>query len=212
MPIPTQSSELARKSLRESAAERIKAAIFDGSLKPGERLVDQELQNWLGISRTPLREALNDLTRIGLIETVAQRYTRVVSPQPEDRKDILQTLGALVGGVVRVTVPHLSDLQREELSGAIAELQRITLARETVDHGEKGWAMVDQFIDACPNPYLVTATRETIDALAFKLALTRTGSSTAWDRAHDGYERLLNALQEGDAIAAELAIETVFHL
>ncbi|WP_324170120.1 GntR family transcriptional regulator [Microbacterium oxydans] len=56
-------------SLREVAVDRIRATIFDGTLVPGERLSDEELQRWLGMSRTPVREALSGLTRIGLVET-----------------------------------------------------------------------------------------------------------------------------------------------
>lgn len=57
----------------------------------------------VGGSRTPIREALNDLARVGLVEMEVQRYTRLAMPSPEDRTEVLQTLGATVGEVVRVT-------------------------------------------------------------------------------------------------------------
>ena len=212
MPIPRENPEVERKSLRHIAAERIKAAIFDGSFEPGERLNDQELQDWLGISRTPVREALNDLARVGLVEMAAQRYTRVAKARPEDRTDILQTLGALVGGVVRVTVPLLTDAQREGLLEEIAAVIALVEKRDTMGHGARAWAMVDMFIVACPNDYLVRATRDSIDALAYQLAVTRTETSTTWDRLDEGYPRLHSALIAEDAVAAELAIETVFRL
>ena len=109
MPVPSANPPVERRSLREVAVERIRTAIFDGTLEPGEHLNDGELQSWLGISRTPIREALNDLARVGLIEMAAQRYTRVALPDPAQRTEVMQTLGAMLGGVVRVTVPGLSD-------------------------------------------------------------------------------------------------------
>jgi len=212
MPVPTQLPDVERKSLRESAMEQIRAAIFDGTLEPGEHLNDQELQAWLGISRTPIREALNDLAQVGLVEMAAQKYTRVALPTPEDRTKVLQTLGALVGGVVRVTLPTLTDEQRSRAVNVVEGLIASVEARDTFDHGAKVWAMVDQIVEDCPNPFLVRAAQGQIDALAFQLSVTRTEGSTHWDRLEDGYPRLLAAVKSGDAIAAELAIETVFDL
>lgn len=212
MPVPTRLPEVERKSLRDAAVEQIRAAIFDGTLEPGEHLNDQELQSWLGISRTPIREALNDLARVGLIEMAPQKWTRVALPTPNDRMQILQTLGALVGGVVRVTVPTLTDEQRGLAVKVVEGVIATVVARDTFEHGAKAWAMVDLIIDVCPNEYLVRAARDQIDSLAFQLSVTRTAESTDWARLDDGYPRLLEAVKTGDAIAAELAIETVFHL
>ena len=52
-------------------------AILDGRLPAGERLRDQELAERLGVSRTPVREALQRLERTGLVEVAPNRYTRV---------------------------------------------------------------------------------------------------------------------------------------
>lgn len=54
-------------------------AIQDGTLEPGERLNDDQLTAWLGVSRTPVREAIARLASEGLIEMAANRYTRVAS-------------------------------------------------------------------------------------------------------------------------------------
>jgi DNA-binding GntR family transcriptional regulator len=57
----------------------IRDAIVDGTLAPGERLNDLDLADWLGISRTPVREALARLEQAGLVQTKPGRYT-IVSP------------------------------------------------------------------------------------------------------------------------------------
>ncbi|MFZ4842172.1 GntR family transcriptional regulator [Mycetocola saprophilus] len=212
MPIASGGAPVARKSLRESAAEQIRAAILDGTLQPGENLNDGELQEWLGISRTPVRDALNDLARYGLIEMAPQRYTRVAKPRPEDRTLIMQTLGALVGGVVRVTVPGLTEEQREQLIIAVRTAAGTVLGRDHESHGKLGWDMVYLFLDLCPNHILVAATRDRIDGLGYQLTITRDAASTDWAALEAGYPALIDALQAGDSIAAELAIETVFQL
>ncbi|WP_187977887.1 GntR family transcriptional regulator [Mycetocola sp. JXN-3] len=212
MPIASGGAPVARKSLRESAAEQIRAAILDGTLQPGENLNDGELQEWLGISRTPVRDALNDLARYGLIEMAPQRYTRVAKPRPEDRTLIMQTLGALVGGVVRVTVPGLTEEQRDQLIIAVRTAAGTVLGRDYESHGKLGWDMVYLFLDYCPNHILVAATRDRIDGLGYQLTITRDAVSTDWAALEAGYPALIDALQAGDSIAAELAIETVFQL
>ncbi len=83
MPVPVNDAPLERDLLRDQAYATIRDAIVDGTLAPGERLRDQELCAWLGLSRTPVREALSRLEQDGLVETEPQRYTRVT---PLDRR------------------------------------------------------------------------------------------------------------------------------
>ena len=68
---------MSRSLLRDQAYEALRDAIEEGVLEPGERLNEADLVGWLGISRTPIREALTRLERGGLIETTPGRLTRV---------------------------------------------------------------------------------------------------------------------------------------
>jgi len=78
MPIPTFTPDTApRRLLRDVVFEKMLAAIVDGTLEPGERLNDDELVKWLGVSRTPVREAITKLHAYGLVEIEANRFTKV---------------------------------------------------------------------------------------------------------------------------------------
>lgn len=79
MPVPGGHGLVARSLLREDAYRAIRDAIVEGTLAPGERLNDQDLVEWLGVSRTPVREALARLEQSGLVRTKPGRYT-MVSP------------------------------------------------------------------------------------------------------------------------------------
>ncbi|GAA3601656.1 GntR family transcriptional regulator [Kineosporia mesophila] len=68
MPVPHASAATPRTLLRDRALVALRAAIVDGTLEPGERLVDAELCAWLGVSRTPVREALTHLEKTGLVQ------------------------------------------------------------------------------------------------------------------------------------------------
>ena len=68
MPVPVERGRHRRSLLREQAYESLRDAIVDGTLAPGEKLRDPELEEWLGVSRTPIREAFQQLESEGLIE------------------------------------------------------------------------------------------------------------------------------------------------
>jgi DNA-binding GntR family transcriptional regulator len=79
MPVPSPSAPPNRTLLREHAFHALRAAIVDGTLTPGEKLVDTELCAWLGVSRTPVREALAHLEKTGLVQIKPGSRT-VVAP------------------------------------------------------------------------------------------------------------------------------------
>ena len=75
-PVPAET--LPRRALlREDVLARLRDAIVDGTLAPGEQLRDGDLAAWLGVSRTPVREALLELGRAGLVRAVPGRSTAV---------------------------------------------------------------------------------------------------------------------------------------
>jgi DNA-binding GntR family transcriptional regulator len=67
VPVPLQTVERPRRLLRDDVYVRLRDAIVDGTLAPGEQLRDSELAVWLAVSRTPVREALLRLQRAGLV-------------------------------------------------------------------------------------------------------------------------------------------------
>lgn len=99
MPMPTD--PVSRVTLADEAYLRIEAAILDGTLEPSERLRDQDLAHWLGISRTPIRHALDRLMNQGLVEMERNRYTRVAPFDPSGVRGAVEVAGDLWSGAVR---------------------------------------------------------------------------------------------------------------
>jgi DNA-binding GntR family transcriptional regulator len=109
-----------RSLLRENAYRWIRDAIVDGTLAPGERLNDAELAEWLGVSRTPVREALTRLEESGLVQTKPGRYT-MVSPLDAVAARAAQTVTAAMHELaVREAVPRLSADEIEAMRAANA--------------------------------------------------------------------------------------------
>ncbi|WP_223693142.1 GntR family transcriptional regulator [Leifsonia poae] len=104
MPMPS-TDHVPRISLSDEAYARIETAILDGALAPTERLRDQDLVDWLGISRTPIRHALDRLAEHGLVEMQRNRYTRVAPFDIAGVRGALEVAGDLWSGAVRRGLP-----------------------------------------------------------------------------------------------------------
>ena len=98
MPIPEDSQPINRLSMREEVFNTLLKWIMDGVLRPGEKILDKDLAKRLGVSRTPVREALRRLEDKEPIESSANRWTRVAEvsiEEPEKIYPIIWTLEEL---------------------------------------------------------------------------------------------------------------------
>ncbi|MGN8051179.1 GntR family transcriptional regulator [Curtobacterium sp. 22159] len=208
MPVPT-SAPTEHQLLRDTVRQKIHDAIMDGTLEPGERLNDDELIAWLGVSRTPIREALSQLARAGLIEMAPNRYTRVTTPDPAEVVEALQTLGVLFGGVVRLAVPRLGATAKKKI---LAKLDATIADYESHDVSAVNHDALDVFalyVEECGNENLQRVCRDTMDGLAFRLRLPNLDELVDWDQQTADFRRLREATASGDNIAAELATEAI---
>ena len=97
MPIPRTPDPLPPTPLRRQEAERrLRNAIARGDLAPGERITEDELAAWLGVSRTPVREALSRLAAAGLVTLDANRGARVTPLDPAEMLDLVKVSRLLV--------------------------------------------------------------------------------------------------------------------
>jgi len=114
--------------LGDEVYARLGEAILDGRLASGARLRDQELAEWLGVSRTPVREALQRLERVGLVEVSPHRYTRV--SQPNRQTDTAELVAFNMGLAVRMASARAED---EELTLALERLDEVIAASRADD-------------------------------------------------------------------------------
>ena len=92
MPLPQTETRINRSLARDEAYERIRDWIIDGTLRPDEILRDQQIAQSMGVSRTPVREALRRLEDEGFVETALNRWTRVA---PLDLRKAIEIYGVL---------------------------------------------------------------------------------------------------------------------
>ena len=118
MPIPENAPAIDRRLLRDDVYHRLRDAIVDGSLAPGEQLRDGELAAWLGVSRTPVREALLRLAEAGLVVAQPGRSTTVSSMDLRDVRDARDVVAAMHELAVREAVGSLTPADLEAMHQA----------------------------------------------------------------------------------------------
>ena len=118
---PTRMIE--RRVLRDEVRERLMEDILSGKLQPGERIVETRVAKELGLSQTPVREALRDLELLGFVVTSAFRGATVRRVSPEDWAEIYPIRAALEGVAARAAAARISDDDVRHLRGLIETMR-----------------------------------------------------------------------------------------
>lgn len=121
---------LASSPVVSSVFDTILAAVHDGTLQPGQRISDAELAEELGVSRTPVREALQRLREIGIIEASPSRFTRIAVVSPQQTADAMVVWVALYGALVTEVIPRTTP---ETIAAMREDNARFMLALEALD-------------------------------------------------------------------------------
>ena len=107
--------------LREQVTAVLRQAILDFSLEPGQRLIERELIERLGVSRTTVREAIRELAAEGLVTVVPQKGAIVSTPSLDEAVDLYEVRAALESLVVRRFVERATDEQVDRLQQTVEE-------------------------------------------------------------------------------------------
>ncbi|NMO00877.1 GntR family transcriptional regulator [Gordonia sp. TBRC 11910] len=124
MPLPNTSRPIEKAKLRDTIYDTLLEWIVDGTLEPGERIRDAELAEHLGVSRTPVREALQQLGHEGLIETMASRSTCVAPLDIAGADHLYPIVWTLDAFAVRLAAAHYGRTERDQMAIANAKLSR----------------------------------------------------------------------------------------
>ena len=110
--------------LRDVVFKTLRQAILTGDLKPGERLMEIHLANKLGVSRTPIREAIRKLELEGLVTMVPRRGAQVAQITEKSMSDVLEVRRALDELAVELACLRITDEEKEKLKEACAAFEK----------------------------------------------------------------------------------------
>ncbi|MET8927257.1 GntR family transcriptional regulator [Streptomyces sp. NPDC004623] len=118
------SNQATGRAGRSAVAGGIKEALAAGDMVPGQRLVEQELSEVFGATRSSVREALQDLAAEGLVELIPRRGARVRVISVEEAVQIAECRALLEGLCARRAAEYASDTVRRELQDIGADMRR----------------------------------------------------------------------------------------
>ena len=116
--------------LRDVVFNTLRQAILRGELKPGERLMEIQLANKLGVSRTPIREAIRKLELEGLVLVIPRKGAEVADIKEKSLRDVLEVRKALEELSVQLACEKITKEEIEELKEAAETFKK---AQKTKD-------------------------------------------------------------------------------
>lgn len=189
-------------ALADQIFDLVGSAIVDGVLEPGEKVNDKEVAAALGISRTPVREALQRLTWVGLVEVSPSRYTRVTQVTDDDVLSTLEHIGMQASTALQFAMRRMSA---DELVEAVSFLDRMIAASRADDSDAlmaESQAFIGFLVAKSGNSVFIRMMSETNLLVARNLRHVRQQEGSAAMRA-ECFEEMRNAMLLGDADAAE---------
>lgn len=125
------------KPLRDIVFETLRKAILDGDLKPGERVMEVQLAEKLGVSRTPVREAIRKLELEGLLEMIPRKGAYVADVSIKDVLNVLEVRASLEGLAASLAAERITE-------GEIASLRKSAEEFETMNKNNDRDGMVQK--------------------------------------------------------------------
>lgn len=191
-----------RSVLSDQVSQAITDGLLNGRYRPGDRLVESELSEMLGISRSPIREALVELQKAGLITKQPGRRAVIRSWSTQDLEELFAVRALLEGYAARLVASRNGELELDRLRETVVEMQQAadnddftSLVRLDLAFHEELWRMSGN-----------TLLQTVLDGLKqqFRLFLTMNWKFHGGaNRVHANHQAVIDALESGNPDTAE---------
>ena len=196
--------------LREVAYERLKEAIRDGELQPGEALPESRISSALQISRTPVREALQKLAQEGLVQIMPNRAVTVAAPSLPDALNVLHVRSLVEPEIVRLVAETITPEKLEVLWQAVADIEAAAEAGDRVAWSKADTVYHETLSNACPNALLGKLGLQMRNRIHF-LATDAQTTSARLEACTREHREIIEAIAEGDGQKAQEAMQAHIH-
>ena len=192
--------------LRDVVFKTLRQGILTGELKPGERLMEIHLANKLGVSRTPIREAIRKLELEGLVTMIPRRGAEVAQITEKSMKDVLEVRKVLDNLSVELACERITGEEKEKLKNACVDFE------DAVKTGD--FSMIAK-TDVAFHDIIVAATRnmrlsQMVNNLAeqmYRYRFEYIKDSSQHTRLIEEHREICQGIIEGDGEKALAAIE-----
>jgi DNA-binding GntR family transcriptional regulator len=185
--------------------EVLQEEILELRLRPGQRLVERELVERIGVSRTTIREVLRQLAVEGLVTTIPQKGAIVAIPSPRDAAEVYEVRALLEGLLARQFTERAGEAEVGRLREAYDAMERrYRESREPRELLRAKGAFYEVLFDGAAN----ATARAILEGFQSRLAVLRAATLAARgraDRSLDEIRAIVEAIEAGDGEAAAAA-------
>src|SRR5579863_2059876 len=189
--------------IKNQLSDQLRAEILNGSLKPGERIVEGKWAAKFGVAQASIREALNILAQAGFVTKAPGRSARVIHLSEMDVAHIYQLRGAIEGLAARLAAQSRQDLNVLQVTMDNMRESARTGDRERLIDCDLLYHLV--LCELSHNPYLIEhARRILVPLFAFvRMRVCASGQSTsAWQKDLEAHQKTIDLIREGESEVA----------
>jgi DNA-binding GntR family transcriptional regulator len=196
-----------QRNLRDQITQTLRAAVISGELRPGEVYSAPSLAAQFGVSATPVREAMLDLVKEGLIDTVRNKGFRVTEPSEKDLDDLSELRALIeVPTVRRIAEAGVDPAVIAELRPLALGIERAAAEHDLIAHVATDMQFHLRLLEQAGNPQLV----ETVRALRARSRIYGLAGLAERDElipSSAEHAQLLDLIEAGDAAGAEALMD-----
>ena len=191
--------------LRDVVFNTLRHAILKGELEPGERLMEIALAQKLGVSRTPIREAIRKLELEGLVVMVPRKGAEVADITEKDLRDVLEVRTALEELSIELAMKNMNDDDYKQLTEANKLFAKDSEGDDLIKIAEADVAFHELMYMATGNKRLIQMINNLREQMyRYRLEYIKDKSTHA--RLVDEHNRIIDAMVKND-VAAKAAIK-----
>lgn len=190
---------------KDRVAQAIRDEILSGHMEPGEELAQEALAEMLGVSRMPVREALQTLVQEGFARRLPNRHIQAVVLDSSQIHDVFRTAGVMEGELVSLALENKGKTGKNtdlDLSGTGGELRKILQSMKTAFDPEQKSQYEMEFhaclIHLADNPYLEQLQHKVMDGYVSYAIINLTEK----DQVLNMLQKEAEAVEMGDSVAA----------
>ena len=202
---PDGAMRITRVTLHEAVLNQLRDMIIEGHIAPGARINEGQVGAALGVSRTPLREAIKTLASEGLIEIVPAKGAVVRKFTESDVREIFEVIKALELASALITCQRASNAELAAIKDIHDRMVRLYRAQDRLGYFKLDQETHSAIVRATGNPVMV----DTHDRLQARIKQVRYGgaqSPESWSAGLSEHEAMIAALmaRDGEKLAAHL--------
>lgn len=195
--------------LHQRIISSIFRALIEGRLRPGERLVEEAIAKELGVSRTPVRRALEEMSRQGVLLMIPRRGVWVADWTVEDVADLARLRSVLEGLAAELAASRIADAELERLSALADDILKSIGRGDHEKANESDLGFHQLLVRSSRNSGLISAYASLLLRIRVLMILEKQvyPSNTSYGTAAENHKAIADALRARDPVLSRKLVE-----